>query len=316
MKIFVTPTSFMKPQNEKARIILEDFADEVIYNPYGRPLVSKEIVDLAKGCAGYIAGLDYIDKYVLDSLPELKVISRYGAGVDRVDLDAAKVNKIVVTNTPGTNATAVCELAAGLMMSLARSIPKLDAKIRKGEWPRNNGTELKGKKLSILGLGAIGKKLALRAKAFEMTVSAYDPYIDKCFAIENDIIICSFDEAISNADFISLHMPLNEQTRHCIDTRAIDKMKTGTMIINTARGGLINEDDVYKAMIEGKIGGLALDAYEAEPVKKTPLMELDNVIFTPHTGAHTNEAIKAMGMMAVENMIAVLNNKECVNKVV
>jgi len=142
MKILVTPTSFRKPQNDLARKMLEDFADEIVYNPHGRPLEPNEVSELLVGCDGFIAGLDYITDEALDGADNLKIISRYGAGVDRVDLEKAKVKSIIVTNTPGTNAVAVCELAFGLMLSLSRAIPRLNAAVEKGEWPRNNGVEL------------------------------------------------------------------------------------------------------------------------------------------------------------------------------
>ena len=311
MKILVTPTSFRKPQNDKARKILESFADEIVYNPYGRPLESEEVCELIKDCDGYIAGLDYIDKNAIAKASKLRVISRYGAGVDRVDLKSTKHKDIIITNTPGTNSVAVCELAFGLMLSLARSIPKLNNAVIKGEWPRKNGVELKGKTLSIFGLGAIGKNLAIRAKAFGMQVNAYDPYIDETYAQAQGITVCTFEQALKTADFISLHMPLMEETKHCIDENAIASMKDGAYIINTARGGLIDEAAAHKALLGGKLAGMALDAYECEPVTDSPLIKLDNVISTPHTGAHTNEAISGMGLMAVENLIAVLEGKDC-----
>ena len=316
MKILVTPTSFKKYQNTKARELLEGFADEIVYNPYGRPLESGEISKLAADCDGYIAGLDYIDAAALKDISNLKIISRYGSGVDRVDIQMAKEKGITVTNTPGTNATAVCELAFGFMLSLARSIPRLNTAVINGQWPRNNGMELKGKTLAILGLGAIGRQLAKRALAFEMNVVAYDPYMDLGYATSNNIKSLSFDEAIKSGDFISLHMPLNPSTKHCINKEVIELMKNGAYIINTARGGLIDENAACVALHNNKLGGMALDAYEVEPVTDSPLTKLDNVISTPHTGAHTDEAISAMGMMSVKNLIAVLSGKECKNIVI
>jgi D-3-phosphoglycerate dehydrogenase len=316
MKILVTPTSFEKPQNDQAREMLEKFADEVVYNPYGRPLEAKEVAKLAKGCDGYIAGLDYITADAFEGMDKMKIISRYGAGVDRVELDVAKARSIKVTNTPGTNAVAVCELAFGLMLSLARAIPRLNKAVEAGKWPRNNGVELKGKTLSIFGLGAIGRNLAQRAIAFGMDVCAYDPYINEAYAKEKGIKVCTFDEAIAAGDFISLHMPLMEATKHCISKKAIDKMKKGVFLINTARGGLIDEAAAYEALKSGKMAGLGLDAYECEPVIDSPLVSMDNVISTPHTGAHTNEAISGMGMMATENLIAVLSGEPCKSVIV
>ena len=310
MKILVTPTSFLK--NPQAKAMVEAFADEIVYNPQTRPLEAEEVLALLDGVDGYIAGLDYITAEVINRAPEsLKVISRYGAGVDRVDLEAAKAKGITVTNTPGTNAVAVCELAFGLMLSLARAIPRLDNAVKKGEWPRNNGTELAGKTLGVVGFGAIGKNLATRARAFGMNVIAYAPYFDAAFAAQHGVAQKSLDEVIAGADFISLHVPLTKETKYMIGEDAISRMKDGAFVINTARGGLIDEAAAAKALHSGKLGGIGLDAYEVEPVTESPLLGLANVVMTPHTGAHTNEAIAGMGIMAAQNLIDVLQGKGC-----
>ncbi len=312
MKILVTPTSFLKPENAAAKAKLELFADEVVYNDLGRPLQADEILERLDGVDGYVAGLDYITADVLEKAPaSLKVISRYGAGVDRVDMAAATAKGIKVTNTPGTNSVAVCELAFALMLCAARNVPKLHTAVEKGEWPRSQGIELRGKTLGIVGMGAIGKNLAIRAKAFGMTVNAYDPYFDEAFAKENGIGRLVLDEVLTTSDFISLHVPLNDSTRHMIDAEKIAEMKDGAIVINTARGGIIDEQAAAEAVKSGKLGGLGLDAFEQEPLIDSPLKGLDNVIFTPHTGAHTAEAVSGMGSMAVDNVIAVLSGKEC-----
>jgi len=317
MKILITPTSFSKPQNAQAKALIESFADEIVYNPYTRPLEPEEILPLLEGVDGYIAGVDYITAEVFEKAPKsLKVVSRYGAGVDRVDLEAARKRGVRVTNTPGVNAVAVCELAFGLMLSLARAIPRLNEEVKRGAWPRSNGTELMGKTLGVVGLGAIGRNLAVRAKAFGMRVVAYDPYIDEAFARQHGVEQAAFEEVIAKSDFISLHLPLDKNTRHIIGKKEIEAMKRGAFLINTARGGLIDEQAAAQALQSGKLGGLGLDVYETEPVVNSPLAELDNVVMTPHTGAHTNEAIAAMGMMAVRNLIAVLNGEDCTNIVV
>ena len=288
MKILVTPTSFLKPENAAAKAKLELFADEVVYNDLGRPLQADEILERLDGVDGYVAGLDYITADVLEKAPaSLKVISRYGAGVDRVDMAAATAKGIKVTNTPGTNSVAVCELAFALMLCAARNVPKLHTAVEKGEWPRSQGIELRGKTLGIVGMGAIGKNLAIRAKAFGMTVNAYDPYFDEAFAKENGIGRLELDEVLTTSDFISLHVPLNDSTRHMIDAEKIAEMKDGAIVINTARGGIIDEQAAAEAVKSGKLGGLGLDAFEQEPLIDSPLKGLDNVIFTPHTGAHT-----------------------------
>ena len=241
----------------------------------------------------------------------IKVISRYGVGVDRVDLAAAKARGIAVTNTTGANSTSVCELAFALMLAAARNLPQLHQAVTTGEWPRSEGVELAGKTLGIVGFGAIGKRLALRAKAFEMDVLAYDPFFDAAFAEEHGIEKAELDTLLRNCDVISLHVPLTEETKHMIGAAQIAEMKKNAIIINTARGGLIDEAAAAAAIRDGKLGGLGLDAFEQEPLIGSPLKGLPRVIFTPHTGAHTAEATAKMGMMAVENAIAVLSGQPC-----
>lgn len=231
----------------------------------------------------------------------------YGVGVDRVDLAAAKKRGIVVTNAPGANSTSVCELAFALMLAAARNLPKLHEAVSAGPWPRDKGVELAGRTLGIVGMGAIGKRLAVRAKAFEMQVAAYDPYFDEAFAAEHGIVRMELDALLKRADVISLHVPLNDHTYHMIDAARIREMKRGAIVINPARGGLIDEAAAAAAIQSGALGRLGLDAFEQEPLLDSPLKGLPNVIFTPHAGAHTGEAVAKMGLMSVENALAALN---------
>ena len=312
MKALVTSTSFLKPQNAKAKALLESFFDEIVYNDLGVPLAGEQILERLEGCDAYVAGLDYITADVIEKMPEsVKVISRYGVGVDRVDLAAAKAKGIAVCNTPGANSTGVCELAFALMLCACRNIPQLHQAVTDGLWPRSEGVELAGRTLGIVGMGAIGKRLALRAKAFEMDVVAYDPYFDETFAAEHGIKKMELEELLCSADVVSLHVPLNDSTRHMINRERIEKMKKGVIIINTARGGLIDEQAAAEAIKAGKLGGLGLDAFEQEPLLDSPLKGLPRVIFTPHSGAHTAEAVSNMGLMSVRNAIAVLKGEEC-----
>ena len=312
MKAFVSTTSFLKPQNARAKDLVESFFDEVVYNDLGVPLKGDEILTRLNGCDAYIAGVDYITADVIEQMPDsVKVISRYGVGIDRVDLEAARKRKIVVTNTPGANSTAVAELAFSLMLSVARNIPQLHNAVTEGQWPRSEGIELAGRTLGIVGMGAIGKRLAVRAKAFEMEVTAYDPYFDTAFAQEHGIKKLELDELLKVSDVVSLHVPMTPENYHLIDAQRIAAMKPGAIIINTARGGLIDEVAAAAALKEGKLGGLGLDAFEQEPLLDSPLKGLPRAIFTPHTGAHTSEAVANMGMMSVQNAIAVLSGEPC-----
>ncbi len=312
MKILITPTSFLKPVNALAKQTIEAFADEVVYNETGKPLQPEQLIEMLKGVDGYIAGVDYITKEVIENAPaSLKVISRYGAGVDRVDIPACKEKGIIVTNTPGTNSVAVAELAFAHMLNAARNIPMLHQSVERGEWVRSEGIELRGKTLGIVGMGSIGKNLATRAIAFGMSVCAYDPYFDDAFAATHGIQRMELNELLELSDFVSLHVPLSDATHHMIGADSIARMKQGAVIINTARGGLIDEAAAAQAIVDGKLGGLGLDAFEQEPLLDSPLKGLPRVVFTPHTGAHTAEAVKGMGEMAVANCIEVLSGKDC-----
>lgn len=317
MKVFVSSTSFFQPQNAAAQALLHSFFDEVVSNDLGIPLKGAQILERLEGCDAYIAGVDYITADVIERMPScLRVISRYGVGVDRVDLEAARRCAIPVTNTPGANSTAVCELAFALMLCAARNVPQLHEAVTLGQWPRSEGIELAGKTLGIVGLGAIGKRLARRARAFEMEVMAYDPYFDQAFADANGVQNVDLDTLFQKSDVVSLHVPLNAQTQHMVDAQRIAEMRDGAIIINTARGGLIDEAAAAEAVRSGKLGGLGLDAFAQEPLLDSPLKGLPNVIFTPHTGAHTREAVAQMGLMSVQNAIAVINGDACRYRVV
>jgi D-3-phosphoglycerate dehydrogenase len=311
MKILATPTS-LRPDDENPAIErLKKFADEIIFNPAGRPLTEEELVPLLEDCDGYIAGLDFVTAKVVESCKKLKVISRYGAGVDRVDIDAASGRGIAVCNTPGVNAEAVADLAFGLILSVARRIPALDRLTKEGKWTRSTGVELSGKTIGILGLGAIGRAVARRARGFSMRVLAFDPYMDEAYARVNGIETADFGGAVKNADVLSLHLPLNDETRHIINGEVMSGMKRGAIIINAARGGLVDERAACELLKSGHLGGLGLDVYEEEPPAASPLFEMDNVVATPHTGAHTREATANMAALAVSNLIDVLSGKDC-----
>lgn len=311
MKILVTPTSLQPGSGSPALDRLSAFTSDLVFNQTGRPLTEEELIPLLKNCDGYIAGLDQITDKVLSQCKNLKVISRYGAGYDRVDIESAKKHRILVTNTPGVNAEAVGELAFGLILSAARKIPYLDRKTREGSWVRSTDIELYGKTLGILGLGAIGKVVARCAQGFGMNVLAYDPYINEEYCKACQIQNVTFDQIIEQAHVISLHLPLTDSTRHMINKEALSKMRDGVILVNASRGGIIDEDAAYEGLKSGKIGGLGLDAFETEPPADSKLFEFPSVIATPHTGAHTKEATIHMAEAAVTNLIDVLTGKDC-----
>jgi len=315
MKILVTPTSFKPDSESPAMKRLRSFASSLVFNPTGKPLTEDELIPLLSGCDGCVAGLDFFTAKAIENTDSLKVISRYGSGVDRVDLATAKARNIVVCNTPNANTQAVADLTIALLLCLARKIPVLDKKTREGQWPRSIGIELFGKTIGILGLGAIGKAVARRASGFSMRIIAYDPFINREYAESNGIVSVDFGTVIREADFLCLHTPLTEETRNIISADVIKAMKKGAIIVNTARGGLIDEAAAYDHLISGDLGGLGLDVFENEPPQKSPLFELENVVLTPHTAAHTAEATEAMAEMSVQNLIDVLSGRDCPNVV-
>jgi len=311
MKILVTPTSFKADNRSPAMEQLRSFTTDLVFNLQSKPLTEDEVIPLIKDCEGYIAGLDSVSRKVIENAPKLKVISRYGVGVDKVDLIAAKEKGITVTNTPAANSNAVADLTFGLLLSIARKIPLLDRKVREGEWPRSNGFELYGKTFGIIGLGSIGKLAAKRAAGFSMRVLACDPVLNRNIMDTSGVIETPFERLIAESDFISLHCPLMNETRNIINEAVMKSMKKGAVIINTARGGLLDESAAYELLKSGHLGGLGMDSYETEPPGASPLFTLDNVVLTPHTGAHTAEATAAMANMSVRNLIDVLSGNSC-----
>jgi len=313
LKILVTPTSFKPGKGGPALELLRSFSEDLVFNPKEKPLSEDDLIPLLSGCTGFIAGLDSITRKVIENAPDLKVISRYGVGVDQVDLKAAREKGIDVCNTPGTNSNAVADLTFGMLLSIARRIPLLNRKTKEGEWVRSTGFELGGKTIGILGLGAVGREVAKRAAGFSMKIMAYDPFMNREYAQANGITAADFNSVVEKADIISLHLPLMDETRHIISADIMKTMKKGVVIINTARGGLIDEKAAYELLVSGHLGGLGLDAFETEPPGPSPLFELDNVVVTPHTGAHTGEATAAMAAVSVKNLIDVLSGKKCPN---
>ena len=313
--VLVTPTSFGK-DDPCLRVELEAAVGRVIYNPSDQPLASAALRELLPGCHGYIAGLDTIDCVALEAAGQLKVIARYGAGTDRVDMDAARARGIVVTNTPSANAAAVAELALGLMIALARSIPAANAATRAGQWPRLNGVALEGKTVGLVGFGAIGRQVARRLQGFDCRIVAHDPFADAKVAGALNVALLALDEVVAQADFLSLHLPALPATRGMVDAAFLTKMKPGAFLVNTARGELIDEAALAAALTAGHLRGAALDAFSREPpAPDNPLLGLPNVIATPHTGAHTDGATSAMGWGALRDCLAVLRGEEPAHRV-
>jgi D-3-phosphoglycerate dehydrogenase len=307
--LLVTPTSYGK-NDARLKSELERLAGKVIYNPSGKPLSSAQVAALLPGVDGYIAGLDAIDRAALAGADRLKVIARYGVGVDSVDLQAAAERGVIVTNTPGANSVSVAELAIALMLALVRQIPEAVAASRQGKFPRLAGASLEGKTVGILGLGAIGKQLARRLQAFDCRLLAYDPYPDLEFLRSHPVQMLPLEEILPQADFVSLHLPLNRETQRMVDGPFLARMKSGAVLINTARGEIVDETALLEALRSGQLRAAGLDALVDEPPDPAhPLLALPQVIVTPHLGAQTDGATNNMGWMALEECLAVLRGE-------
>jgi D-3-phosphoglycerate dehydrogenase len=244
-----------------------------------------------------------ITRKVMEAAPRLRVVGRAGVGVDNVDVEAATQRGIVVMNTPGGNTISTAELTFSMLMALARKIPQAHMSMKAGEWNRKafQGVELYGKTLGILGMGRIGSEVARRAVAFGMRVLAYDPYLALSRAKALQVELVEIDEIYRNADFITVHMPMSDETRGMINAAAFAKMKKGVRVLNCARGGIIHEPDLLTAIQDGQVAGAALDVYETEPPGANfPLRDLPQVIMTPHLGASTEEAQENVGIEVAE----------------
>jgi D-3-phosphoglycerate dehydrogenase / 2-oxoglutarate reductase len=254
--------------------------------------------ELADADALIVRSAVQADAALLAAAPKLRIIGRAGVGVDNIDAEEATRRGIVVMNTPGANAVAVAEFTLGLMIAMARSIPRANATMHAAKWDKKSlqGSELRGKTLGIVGCGRIGLEVARRAKAFGMTLLGYDPFIAPVIARENNITLVPIDEIFAESDFLSLHVGLTPQTEGLINRHSIAIMKKGIRIINCARGELIVDEALAEAISSGHVAGAALDVFRQEPLKDSPYFPLDNVLLSPHIAGSTDEAQEAIGI--------------------
>jgi len=306
-KVLVTARSFSTGNGEPIKY-LEENDCEVVRLKGDIPELLRQNLPQADAV---IAGLEVYDYAMIESAPSLKVISRYGVGYDNVDLIAARDKGVVVTITPGANEDSVADLAMALMLSAARHVPFMDRSIRAGEQERPTGVEMWQKTLGVVGVGRIGKGVIKRAKGFEMRVLCFDMVQDLEFAKQYGVQYVDFDTLIRESDFITLHTPYNENTKNMVGAAQFAAMKDTAVLVNTARGGLIDEDMLYNALKNHKIGAAGLDVTLIEPPYSSALLTLDNCILTPHAGAATTDAVYRMSMMAAQNVVAVLKNGTC-----
>ena len=266
--------------------------------------------ELADADALVVRSAVQVTSALLEHAPKLRVIGRAGVGVDNIDADAATKRGIVVMNTPGANAVAVAELTLGLMITMARQIPKANAALQQGKWEKKSlqGTELRAKVLGIVGLGRIGLEVARRARSFGMEIIGYDPFVAPVIARENGVTLVDIDTIFKGSDYLTLHVGLTPQTEGLVNAHSIAIMKKGIRIINCARGELIVDEALVEGLKTGKVGGAALDVFRSEPLKESVYFGVENTILTPHLGGSTDEAQEAIGIQLAQQVSAYLKD--------
>lgn len=291
-----------KPDAPYARI-LQDAGLEIRYpsNPhFARGLGGDaETIEELRGAAAVLAGGEYFGKHALENLPDLRVIARVGVGFDRVDVETATRRNVAVTITPTANHEAVAEHAMALLLATAKRIVGDDTMLRSGQWKRRLTHPVRGSTLGLVGLGRIGRSLAVRALAFRMRVIACEPNADPGFVAEHGIELTDLPTLLASSDYVSLHCPLTPQTRGLFHRETLAQMKPGAVLINTARGGLVVEADLIEALRSGHLRAAGLDVFESEPIAPDhPLLKMDNVVVTPHTAGGDTRSLLDMGIEA------------------
>jgi D-3-phosphoglycerate dehydrogenase / 2-oxoglutarate reductase len=295
--VAVTARSFRQVPGEHQEL-LRAAGLPVRFAEADRPLDEEELVELVRGCWGLIVGVDRVTAAVLDAGP-LRVVVRFGSGTDNVDLEAARRRGVRVAATPGANARSVAELAIGLLLALARHLVLHDREVRSGSWSRHTGIELAGRRLGVVGYGAVGRQVAGIARALGMEVVATDPVVR-----EADVPLVGLETLLASSDAVTLHAPLADDTRAMIGAAELDRMRPQALLINTSRGGLVDEWALAEALAAGRIRGAAFDTFEREPPEGSRLLELNNFVASPHAGGATVEAVTRAGIIAVRELLA------------
>lgn len=294
----------------QAKAFLEANGCEVIENETGGPLSREQLAALVGEIDAAISGVEVWDAGIMDAAPRLKAIARFGVGVDNIDLEAAKARGIVCTNCPGINAPSVAEHTVMLMLNLLRECPQLCAQTREGQWRRLMVTELRGKRVGLLGFGAVAKQVAKMLRGFSCDVSAYDIYPDEAAAKQLGVTMRSREEILQDSDVISVHVPALPETHHFLNREALALCRDGVYIVNTSRGTNVDEEAVYGALKSGKLAGYASDVFEFEPVtEEYALFDFPNYICTPHTAAESYENYAETGMKTAQAILAVLDGE-------
>ena len=314
-RVLISPTTLAGVQASFVDVLkAEGF--ELVY--HGRPgqLNEEQILETLKGIDATLAGSEPYNERVLAAHPQLKVIARVGVGYDAVDCAAATRHGVVVSTTPNTNQGAVAEHTFAMMLALTKNIVSQHIGTREGRWPRGSNIPMRWRTMGITGLGRIGKATATRAKAFEMKVIAYDPFPDTAWAAANDVELVSLDELFRESDFLTLHMPALPETAKMVNATMLALMKPTAYLINTSRGAVIDEADLYEALKAKRIAGAGLDVFAVEPPGNSPLLTLDNVVLTPHAAGVDLQSRDDMARSAADAIVSLSRGEWPTEKVV
>lgn len=307
MKLVVTSDSFSK--NDFLKQELEKkWNGEIVYNSKGKSLTRQDLFELLDGAQAMIVGLDKVDEELLDTFPNLKFISKYGVGLDNIDIEACQARNVKIGWTGGVNSLSVAEMALGFALCLKRNMYQTSSLLSMGTWKKDGGFLLSEKTFGIIGFGAIGKKLYDLLKPFNCNIFVND--INLSVFENTGISNTDIDVIYSKSDIISIHIPLSPKTKGLISKNEFKKMsERRPVLINTSRGGIIDENATIEALEKGYISSLGIDVYENEPMPSMKLVSRKDVFCTPHIGGNAKEAVMAMGIMAVENLLKICNNR-------
>jgi D-3-phosphoglycerate dehydrogenase len=307
MKILITVSPIYREAVQKCIAHLEGKGIQVHW--LGQPdeqLGEDELVGLLEGAEIYVVGNAKVRRRVMETSPQLRMIAKYGVGVDNIDLAAARERGILVTNAPGANAISVAEMTLGMLLSLTRKLKESERTVREGGWRVTVGHEIYNKTLGIIGLGNIGKQVAIRARGFGMRVISNDIVEYAEFCREHKVEAMGLEELLEQSDVVTLHVPLTDLTRRMIDERRLRRMKSGALLLQTARGGVVDEQALCQALVRGRLAGAAVDVFEQEPLGESPLRGLEQVILTPHVAGITYEAAERIARRTLDNLEAYL----------
>ena len=300
-RVAVTPPAFCKSQSLKTELL--GHFPNAVFNEKDRYLSGSDLVDFLTNADAALIGRDPINTELIRSLPKLRMISKYGVGLDNLDPEALSRARIELRVTSGTNRRSVAELALGFMIGLCHNMSSGSEELKSGSWRREGGQELTGKSIGIIGCGNVGQELVRLLQPFQCKIWVRDIADRSGFCREFGAVETGFDEIIEEADIITLHVPLTENTENLIDKSVLAKMKPSAFLVNTSRGRVVHQGDLHQALVSGEIAGAGLDVFWEEPPVETEFLQLPNLMVTPHIGGNSREAVEAMGRAAIQNLV-------------